>query len=104
MFTTTTQITPATADHEAHARRLLSDVDTELRELRMLARAGDLPERDAQLLLGAAEQRAARRRARLLTLGRDTAASTLELEAWHGNPNDGESVALRADLRASGLL
>ena len=107
MFSTiqpTTTICAQAAQAEAVALDRTNASDIELAELRLLARAGDVPERDAQLLLAAGEERAARRRARLLTLGRAGFATTLELEAWHADGRDAETIAVRADLQACDLL
>ena len=98
MFITTMKTTAATTVR-THVPELLLDDDIEICALRMLARSGDPPEREAQLALGAAEQRAARRRARLLTPGATGRATTFELEAWHTDPRTRQVLERVAHLR-----
>lgn len=96
------QTTIASADQLARVDRLLADASREAREQRLLARAGDLPERDAGCCSTPPSGEA--RSARLLALGHSGHATTLELEAWHADPRDAETLAVRADLQDGGLL
>lgn len=108
MFSTTSDLTAAAhssigaAGGVRRAAVTLRDLDGELTQLRMLTRAGELHPRDSARLIADVERRIARRD----TLGLAAAglASTLEIEVWHGDDRDQETLALRGDLHADGLL
>lgn len=104
MFSTITTGT-LTSDSAVRARALDdATFDAEIRELRLLHRAGELTDRQAALLIDAAETAAAARNARLLTVGATGSLTTFELEQRHGDDHDHEVGEIRALLDASDLL
>lgn len=107
MFSTTTTLTakpvhPADTDRAAAA--ISAETAAEIQTIRTRAAAGELTSAVAQQQITGAHRRGAGRLARLTTLGRNGAVTTLELETWHGDQHDHDSVDLRAELMASGLL
>ena len=65
----------------------------ELSELRLLGRAGELPERDAAMLSGDAAARSERARARILAVGGQASATTHDLATWAAGLQVGDDSA-----------
>ena len=106
MFSTTTTITiplTASADIVRALHSQDSALSAELREIRLLERAGELTPYQARLLRDSAQRSGDARAARWTTVRHTAPVSTLDLEPWRGQRDD-EVLAICADLKASDLL
>lgn len=106
MFSTTTTIAvslTATADLVRALNCQENATNRELREVRLLERAGELTPYEARLLRDVAVDARDAREARWTTLHQTARVTTFDLETWHGQCDD-EVLAIRTDLAASGLL
>lgn len=106
MFSTTSTIVVSLTDTVDLVRALcLHEAGTarELREIRLLERAGELTPYQARTLRDVADTDDAARTARWTTVHRAGPVTTFDLETWHGQCDD-EVLAIRADLTVSGLL